>query len=53
MEICQSRTINTNLRTARKVGDMFNETRTILQDFYSGWNRELSELLGDERFLWH
>ncbi|XP_011662499.2 carbohydrate sulfotransferase 15-like isoform X2 [Strongylocentrotus purpuratus] len=53
MEICQSRTINTNLRTAHKVGDMFNETRTILQEFYSGWNQELSELLGDERFLWH
>nr|XP_054769012.1 carbohydrate sulfotransferase 15-like [Lytechinus pictus] len=48
-DICQTRMKNTN---TQKIGGMFNETRTILQDFYSEWNRDLSNLLGDTRFLW-
>ncbi|XP_063965638.1 carbohydrate sulfotransferase 15-like [Lytechinus pictus] len=51
-DICQTRMKNTNTFKSSKIGGMFNETRTILQDFYSEWNRDLSDLLGDTRFLW-
>ncbi|XP_041480638.1 carbohydrate sulfotransferase 15-like [Lytechinus variegatus] len=48
-DICQTQMKNTN---TEKIGGMFNETRIVLQEFYSEWNRDLSNLLGDTRFLW-
>ena len=39
---------------ARKANypQMNNETRTLLDNFYQPYNKMLSELVGDERFLW-
>lgn len=34
------------------IGKMKNETRTLLNEFYEPYNKQLSELLKDERFLW-
>ena len=31
---------------------MLPETRKLLEDFYTPYNMELAELLGDDSFLW-
>ena len=35
-----------------KFGNMFPETRHLLETFYAPYNRQLALLLGDERWLW-
>ena len=35
-----------------KYGDMMPKTRKLLTDFYAPHNKQLVELVGDERFLW-
>ena len=35
-----------------KYGDMMPKTRKLLIDFYAPHNKQLVELVGDERFLW-
>ena len=33
---------------SRQIGDMFPETRQLLQDFFTPYNDKLAELLGDD-----
>ena len=35
-----------------KYGDMMPKTKKLLTDFYAPYNKQLVELVGDERFLW-
>ena len=34
------------------VGEMFNSTRKILQDFYKPYNTDLANFLNDPKFKW-
>ena len=36
----------------RRVGHMLNETDVLLRRFFEPFNQQLTELIGDERFLW-
>ncbi|OWF50979.1 carbohydrate sulfotransferase 15-like [Mizuhopecten yessoensis] len=36
----------------KRVGQMLDKTKQILQEFYEPYNQELATLLGDDRFLW-
>ncbi|CAG5129501.1 unnamed protein product [Candidula unifasciata] len=37
---------------ARQAGPMMPETRLILDKFYSKYNKQLAETLGDPKYLW-
>jgi hypothetical protein len=43
---------NTRSKTDRKIGDMLNKTRRLLSKFYSPFNKRLSKLLNDDKYLW-
>ncbi|XP_021357534.1 carbohydrate sulfotransferase 15-like [Mizuhopecten yessoensis] len=49
-----TRTVHYNERrpSSRAVGQMLNKTRHILEQFYKPFNKELSLLMNDTRFLW-
>ncbi|XP_060065551.1 carbohydrate sulfotransferase 15-like [Ylistrum balloti] len=36
----------------KRVGQMLDKTKQLLQEFYEPYNLELAALLGDDRFLW-
>ncbi|XP_033756313.1 carbohydrate sulfotransferase 15-like [Pecten maximus] len=36
----------------KQVGQMMEKTKELLREFYEPYNRELADLLGDDRFLW-
>ena len=40
---------NVRSKTNAKVGNMFEETRQILFDFYRPFNEELAHMFGDEK----
>ena len=40
---------NVRSKTNVKIGDMYNETRQILYDFYRPFNAELAQMFGDEK----
>ncbi|XP_069108326.1 carbohydrate sulfotransferase 15-like [Argopecten irradians] len=44
--------LNQRKLSARRVGEMFNKTRVILEQFYKPFNQALSTLLNDSVFLW-
>ena len=46
-----SSTINVNKVVREDFGEMLNETRELLQNFYEPYNSELAEFLGDEKYL--
>ena len=54
----EARILNTAVRVnkrnphERKLGDMLNETRQILTEFYRSYNEKLAKLLQNDRFLW-
>ncbi len=37
----------------KKRGDMLQETRQLLKDFYAPFNQKLATQLKDDRFLWN
>ena len=39
-------------RSSEKYGDIFPKTRALLDEFFEPYNKQLSELLNDSRFLW-
>ena len=43
---------NTNVRNSQnlRVGEMMEETRKILYDFFKPFNEEMARLSGDEKF---
>lgn len=43
---------NQRLPESQKIGDMWNETRQQLDQFYEASNRELGAILQDEKYLW-
>ena len=43
---------NTRSTKDRKAGPMLNKTRNLLRKFYRAYNKDLSHILGDKRFLW-
>ncbi|ESO98385.1 hypothetical protein LOTGIDRAFT_214000 [Lottia gigantea] len=43
---------NTRKKGDRKFGKMKEETRKLLGDFYEPYNKKLSALLNDNRFMW-
>ncbi|XP_069137818.1 carbohydrate sulfotransferase 15-like isoform X2 [Argopecten irradians] len=43
---------NSRRPSVKHMGDMYNETRRILEQFYKPFNRELAALLDDPKFLW-
>nr|XP_054757794.1 carbohydrate sulfotransferase 15-like [Lytechinus pictus] len=51
--ICGAEKIRTNAQMKKRVGEMLDETRTLLNNFYSPMNAELSELLNSMKFLWN
>ena len=44
---------NTRNAKEKRIGDMWNKTRIIIENFYRSHNRQLADLLGDDRFLWN
>ena len=50
-EICKKEKKFVNKNKAN-YGPMLPETKQLLQDFFRDKNRELSDLLNNERFLW-
>ena len=54
----ETRILNTAIRVnkrnpaERRLGDMWNETRKLLTEYYSSYNEKLAKLLEDDRFLW-
>ncbi|XP_063969508.1 carbohydrate sulfotransferase 15-like [Lytechinus pictus] len=51
-EICAREMANSGANKKKMVGPMMDQTRRLLVDFYAESNRELSKLLGDDRYLW-
>ncbi|XP_033756442.1 carbohydrate sulfotransferase 15-like isoform X2 [Pecten maximus] len=51
-KISSSTHYNKNMWHGKAVGDMLNETRLLLEQFYKPYNQALSLLLNDSRFLW-
>ncbi|XP_071500903.1 carbohydrate sulfotransferase 15-like [Diadema antillarum] len=51
-EICASKPRNSNKKKVEAVGPMFPKTERILRDFYANWNRELSQLLDNNLYMW-
>lgn len=51
--ICSGERIRVNTQMKRHMGDMLDETRTLLNNFYAPMNAELSRLMNDTRFLWN
>ncbi|XP_054768805.2 carbohydrate sulfotransferase 15-like [Lytechinus pictus] len=49
---CTEKLQNGNQAKLHVVGDMLPKTRKLLENFYEGSNKELSLLLGDEKYLW-
>ena len=49
--IKNSKTSNVNKIEKLRIGDMLNETKKLLDEFYSPYNSKLSKLLGDTKFL--
>jgi hypothetical protein len=47
----QSRAFERNTKH-KALGDMLQETRTMLQDFYMPYNRQLAYMIKDPKFLW-
>ena len=43
---------NTRSKKDRKIGDMLHKTRRLLSQFYSRFNKRLSKLLNDDKYLW-
>ena len=43
---------NTRSKKDRQIGDMLNKTRRLLSQFYSPFNKQLSKLLNDDKYLW-
>ncbi|XP_071478653.1 carbohydrate sulfotransferase 15-like [Diadema antillarum] len=50
--ICATPQTKENKEKLEAAGHMLIETEEILTDFYLKWNRELSELLNDNQYLW-
>ena len=51
-KVLKSKKANTRKYKDKQVGKMFNETRTLLNNFYGFYNRKLSHLLNDKKYLW-
>ena len=55
----EARILNTAIRVnkrnpaERQLGQMWNETRKILTEFYSSHNENLAKLLSSDKFLWN
>ena len=49
--IVTSKTINTNSDLKESIGEMLDETRDLLKEFYDPYNSELAALLGDSKYL--
>ena len=45
--------MNSRSYPEKQLGDMWNNTKILLKDFYKSYNRKLATLLGDDRFLWN
>ena len=39
-------------KAQEKYGEILPESRAILDEFFEPYNRQLAELLNDERYLW-
>lgn len=50
--IVKRKKANTRSKRNQDVGEMLPETRTLLEKFYSPWNKRLANLLNDSLFLW-
>lgn len=50
-KICNSKMKNVN-RKKSNVGPMLDVTKTFLHQFYQQWNKDLANLLGEDRWLW-
>ncbi|XP_064602963.1 carbohydrate sulfotransferase 15-like [Liolophura sinensis] len=48
----ESPNANTRSKKNKNLGDMLPETRTMLEKFYSPWNKRLAKLLNDSLYLW-
>ncbi|XP_060068341.1 carbohydrate sulfotransferase 15-like [Ylistrum balloti] len=44
--------LNQRSRSNKRIGDMLNETRLMLEKFYKPFNKALSLLMNDTSFLW-
>nr|XP_054769290.1 carbohydrate sulfotransferase 15-like [Lytechinus pictus] len=49
---CTERLENGNKAKLHSIGEMLPKTRKLLENFYARSNKELSLLLGDEKYLW-
>ncbi|XP_030842753.1 carbohydrate sulfotransferase 15 isoform X1 [Strongylocentrotus purpuratus] len=51
-QFCEKKLQNGNKVGLHAIGDMLPKTRKLLEDFYESPNKELSLLLGDDKYLW-
>ena len=51
-EIVSSNIENKRRKSDLSVGKMRPDTREILREFYSPFNKDLAELLHDDQYLW-
>nr|XP_054769288.1 LOW QUALITY PROTEIN: carbohydrate sulfotransferase 15-like [Lytechinus pictus] len=49
---CTERLENGNKAKLHSIGEMLPKTRKLLENFYARSNKELSLLLGDDKYLW-
>ncbi|XP_071098167.1 carbohydrate sulfotransferase 15-like [Haliotis cracherodii] len=52
MDVLGETQINQRPKSSRNIGNMNNDTRTILEEFYEPYNQRLAQLLKDEKYSW-
>ncbi|XP_046585351.1 carbohydrate sulfotransferase 15-like [Haliotis rubra] len=52
MDVLNKTQSNPRPKSSRNTGNMNNDTRTILEEFYEPYNQRLAQLLADEAYLW-
>ena len=48
----RSKQSNSREPKQQKLGDMWNKTRTLLQQLYAPYNQRLAPILNDDKYLW-
>ena len=48
----RSKQSNSREPKQQKLGDMWNKTRTLLQQWYAPYNQRLAQILNDDKYLW-
>ena len=48
----EANNVQYNRQPKKEEIQIWNKTRTLLGDFFEPYNRQLADMLGDQKFLW-